>query len=177
MQHILSDNFYMKKLLLLVLLCSAHVVLCFAQSDCEICGTWSGVYNQPSIKMGDNPISMQLFIRIRKNGQRFQVQIKEVSKSTGKIYYHPTCNIISANDNFISWHEDGPIDFCTASNETYYSVHNFFEAHLLNGSLFISQTRCILKYYDSNKNYLYEKETPPYKWMTNITTYKDDDNW
>ena len=164
----------MKKILSLALLCLS-ITTSFAQ-DSEICGTWSGVYNQPAVRIGDNPCPIQFFIRIRKNGQHFRPQVKEVSKTTDYVYYHPKCNITSANDNVISWYEDEPIDYSTANDGTYYSIRNYFEARITNGALCISQTRCILKYYDSNKKFMYEEESSPYKWM-NITTYKDDDDW
>ena len=153
---------------------------CFAQ-ECNLCGTWSGVFKV--FLDGDNTTERP-YIKIKRYGDKYVIQVKEVytyNDQSSKTYYWHECTEVNVNDNVISWrsfshqsddNEDGhwrhngkAIDIA--------KYYNVCSARLDNGILYFTQT-VEGYYYGRNGEKIGEYHQPAYPTKE---LFKDDDNW
>ncbi len=161
----------MKKLLLLLMFAFESCNL-LAQ-DCNLCGTWIGVFRV--FLDGDNT-TKRLYIDIKKTYRdKYVVRVKEVytyNDQSSKTYYWHECMDVNANKNVITWksfshqiddNEDG-------GYEKYYYVCT---ARVDNGILYFKQMVEGF-YYGRNGEIIGEYNQPAYPTKE---LYKDEDNW
>lgn len=91
----------MKKLLLFVIF---TLVCCsISAQDCDLCGTWSGVFRL--FNDGDNT-TQRTYVKIKRHGDKYVVQVKDVytyEDQSSKTYYWHECTDVKVNGNLITW--------------------------------------------------------------------------
>lgn len=167
----------MRKTLLLIVTILG-ISNCFAQ-ECNLCGTWSGVFKV--FLDGDNTTERP-FIKIRRYGDKYVVQVKEVytyNDQSSKTYYWHECTDVNVNDNVISWRSfshqvddwDGERhNGKLIAKSKHYKVCT---ATLDNGILHFSET-ITGDFFDRYGNKIGEFHQPAYPTKD---LFKDDDNW
>lgn len=166
----------MKKLLLLVIF---TLVCCsISAQDCDLCGTWSGVFKV--FNDGDNT-TQRLYIKIKRYGGKYVVQVKEVYDYEGqssKTYYWHECTDVKVNGNLITWtsfshqYEDGHLK----QNGRVIDIAKIYyvcSARLDDEILYFTQ-KVEGYYYARNGELIGEHHQPAFPTKE---LYKNDDNW
>lgn len=153
---------------------------CFAQ-ECNLCGTWSGVFKV--FLDGDNTTE-RLYIKIKRNGEKYTVRVKQIyiyDDQSAKTYYWHDCTNVHVNGNIIGWRSfshqvDDNDDGHWKYNGKIIDVAKYYNvctATYDNGILYFSQM-VEGEYFGRNGGKIGEIHQPAYPIKE---LYKEEDDW
>lgn len=149
----------------------------FAQ-ECDLCRMWTGVHR---VFTDSETTTDKFYIRIRKYGENYSIQVKEVYTDDGntKTYYWNDCNSIRVEDNCIYWnsfsHDDEDWSGNSKSNGKtidYAKYYKVCKACVVDAVLSFEYT-IVGQYYDCNGNYIGEYNQP----RRTYVLFDDDNDW
>jgi len=159
----------MKKIIILTILCFTFSATMFAQGNCDICGTWSGMHKH----LGNNPpLDVKITVRISKHNNAYQIRVKHYYIKSGETYYEK-CTITSANDHYISWY-DTDYDYDDKESCTINRYHSVvYSDGMLSFSLLQTIIDCKGVGYNKDSHVEFAGE----KWQRNISLFRDETDW
>ncbi len=162
-------------MLLLAFFLGVITTITFAQEDCKICGTWSGNFKAWKERYNED-VDNKLIVRIRKWDDTYTVRVKEIDIRSGDIFYWRTCTVTSSNENSISFYIAEPMTWDEQFN-VYYTYTSYYTIIYSNGVLLYNQDSYKIVDYDINKMFLKTTNWPGKKQYSNVSMYKDDEDW
>ena len=168
----------MKKLLLFAIF---SLVCCsISAQDCDLCGTWSGVFRL--FNDGDNT-TQRTYIKIKRYGDKYVVQVKQVytyEDQGSKTYYWHECTDVKVNGNLITWksfssrESNEDVNWkCNGSVIDVAKIYYVCSARLDDEILYFTQTPEIYCYARNGELIgMFPQQAFPTKEL-----FKNDDNW
>ena len=149
-------------------------VAAYAQKNCDMCGTWIGMYK---VQTQSGICDVKLFVRITKQGDKYRVRVKRTFLDNDYTDYFNQCYITDITDNTISIYTDFINQEYDPEGQTYMTVRNYYTLSYDDVAMVFGDTGGYYETWDKNKNYIGKTSMPASSNMRNIQLYREDDDW
>lgn len=165
----------MKRTIILTLFCITGISVAFAQVDCKMCGTWTGIFKAFTERYND-VADNKIVVRVRKNDDSYSVRVKEIDVRSGDVFYWRACTVTSYTEGSISFYIEEPMRWDEQDNG-YYTYTSYYTLTYSKGTLIYNQDSYTIIDYDKNKRRIGAMYEPGKDCYHHIPLYKDDDDW
>lgn len=176
----------MRKIAILLFFVWATSISVFAQTDCNMCGTWIGSWNEQILNKNTNELEwnrLKKYVRIDKYGDEYKIRIKYENLDHGySNYVNDECSIVYADESLIRFQLAGKTTPSYDANgiSGYDKVIRTYELQYKNGYCHLTIIAQQHYDYDRNKNFIKQWDGLPYVATSeenNMDLYKEDNVW